>query len=100
MYTKQNKIITSKEEITNYVEGIDIFNSKFLYELRKPELNREVYTVTIYEYRPDLIAQDFYGDVKYEGILMLQVGRLENLVRGNRILLVSRSDVNSILSRI
>lgn len=100
MYSKQNKIITNKEEVSNYIEGLDIFNSRFLYELFRPELSRQIYTVTVYEYRPDLIAQDFYGDVKYQGILMLQVGKLENLVKGNKILLVPRNKVDGIISKL
>lgn len=101
MYTKENTMISSKEELSNYVEGIDLFNSQFLYLLTNPELERKVYEITVYEYRPDLIAEEFYGDTKYMGIVMAQVGvGLEGLKRGNKILLLPKSTVTSILNAI
>lgn len=99
MYTKGNTMISSKEELSNYVEGLDLFNSQFLYMLTNPELERQVYEITVYEYRPDLIAEDFYGSTKYTGIVMAQVGvGLAGLKRGNKILLLSSSAISEILS--
>lgn len=101
MYTRGDRIITNKSEVSNYVEGLDFFNSKFLYELSRPELSREIYEITVYEYRPDLIARDFYGDVSYQGIVMLQAtGGLLGLKRGNKILLVPKVKVDSIIQNL
>ena len=101
MYTKENTMISSKEEISNYIEGLDIFNSQFLYMLANPELERKVYEITVYAYRPDLIANEFYGSPKYAGLVILQSGvGLAGLKRGNKILLLSKDSIQSILNSI
>lgn len=101
MYTKGNKIITSRENLCNYIEGKDIYNSKFLMMLQDPKLEKIVYEITTYSYRPDLIAQEVYGSVNYMGLVMLQVGcGLEYLKRGYKFYLVSPKSMSNILMNI
>lgn len=101
MYTKKDAITTNKCELSNYIEGQDLYNSKFLYELTSPTLDREIYEISVYEYRPDLIAKDFYLDEKYAGIVMLQVtGGLGSLKRGNKIRLIPKLKVDQIIGSV
>lgn len=100
MFTKGNSIVTNKQEISNYMEGLDLYNSKFLYEVTNPNYTRVAYEITVYEYRPDLIANDFYGDSGYEGIVMLQAKKLENLKRGGKILLLPKITIDRIIGNL
>lgn len=101
MFVKKDKIITNISELSNYVEGMDFFNSRLLYELTRPELEREIYEISVYEYRPDLIAKDFYGNESYQGIVMLQVpSGLLGLKRGERIRLIPMREINKILQNL
>ena len=86
MYRKSNVIIGSKNEIGNYIEGYDIYNSALLYAIDDPKLPKSLYTIEVYEYRPDLIARDFYGSTDYLGLLVYQAGiGLENYKRGTTL---------------
>lgn len=101
MFVKKDRIITNINELSNYIEEMDFCNSRLLYELSRPELSRELYEITVYEYRPDLIAKDFYGSDSYQGIVMVQVpAGLLGLKRGNKIQLVSKNVVNNILQEL
>ena len=101
MYTKQNRIISNKAELANYIEDFDVYNSKLIEKLRNPALSKNVYEITVYEYRPDLIAQDFYGSTTYTGLVILQCGiGLESYTKGTVLSLLSKSTIDSILGYI
>lgn len=99
MYSKDSKIITSKEELSNYISGIDVYSSELLVLISKSDIPREIYQITDYEYRPDLIAEDYYGSSKFMGLLMLQAGRgLEYLTRGSCISLIPKKYLLELIS--
>ena len=98
MYTKSKSMGSKKQDLSNYVEGYDIYNSKLLELLKDPKIETVEYTITKYEYRPDLIAQDFYRDEKYTGILMITCGiGLEEYIRGVILKLIPKSVLDRII---
>lgn len=101
MFTKESKIINNKQDLSNYISGYDVYNSSLLIYLNDPQIERENYEIMTYTFRPDLIAQDYYGDVSYEGlvVLMASIG-LESYTKGNVIQLIPKSVLDSILSNI
>ena len=100
MYKKKDRIINSVENLSNYVEGNDVYNSTLFYFLADPTIEREPYQVTVYEYRPDLIAEDFYGSTEYMGILLVQLGlSLSDLKKGTTIFLIPKAIVDSIIDQ-
>ena len=101
MFTKESKIINNKQNLSNYISGYDVYNSSLLIYLNDPQIERENYEIMTYTFRPDLIAQDHYGDVSYEGlvVLMASIG-LESYTKGNVIQLIPKSVLDSILSNI
>ena len=96
---KSNKSITSGIwNLINYIDGIDIYNAYLLQELQRPDLSREIYEIKNYQYRPDLIARDFYGSDNYSGLILLQTGlTLSNFKRGVVLSLISKGDLDNIL---
>ena len=99
MYKRSNKINSNTIEPSNYVEGIDIYNSLLLRYLNDPDVTREDYLITNYQMRPDLIARDYYGDSSYEGLLMLQCPiPLEELKIGLVIRLIPKVTLDNILN--
>ena len=101
MYKKPTKYTYTREELSNYIEGNDVFNSSFLSILSNPDLPRISYTITEYEYRPDLIANEIYGSSSYEGILMLQTGlSLSDYKNGRIITVLSKTVLDSILNNL
>ena len=101
MYTKNNSIISNKNELANYIEGNDVYNAALLLYMNDPRIERTSYTITAWEYRPDLIAKDFYGETSYQGLLMLQAGTsLEGYRRGYTIQLIPKTTLDNILGNI
>ena len=101
MYSKANKVSSGIEDIVNYISGCDVYNSKLIKQLRDPSLPREQYEIKTFEYRPDLIAQDFYGSTNYEGLLMIQTGStLTNFRKGTTLTLIPKSNLDSLLRSI
>ena len=101
MYTRANKVSSGIEDIVNYVEGTDIYNSKLIEMIRDPGLPREEYEIKTYEYRPDLISKDFYGSTGYEGLVMIQTGSsLTNLQKGVTLMLIPKDRLDSLLRSI
>lgn len=93
--------MSSKTELANYIEDYDVYNASILLYLNNPNIERTSYLITTYEYRPDLIAQDFYGDTSYQGLLMLQAGTsLLGYQRGSIIELIPKTTLDSILGNI
>lgn len=98
MYRKNKNIIYEKENLGNYIEGFDVYNSHLLLELSDPSIYRELYQITVYEYRPDLIAKDFYGSESYMAYILLQAGmNVENYTRGRWIKLIPKLKLDELI---
>lgn len=101
MYTKESILKGTRTNLSNYIEGIDIYNSAFLHYLSSPELEKVPYRITVYEYRPDMIAQDFYGSTEYLGILLAQLGvGLSYLKKGEVIYLIPKTVIDTLIRNI
>ena len=101
MYSKNSRLINSVEDLSNYVEDFDIYNSYFLYLISDPSLIREDYQIKVYSYRPDLIARDFYGSEKYLGILMAQTKlRLDGFKKGTILSLIPKKTIDEIIKNL
>ena len=83
MYKRSTKIVVEGVNPKNYIEGFDVYIARLLDLLKDESIVKNDYKITTYEYRPDLIAKDIYGDEKYEGLLLLMCGMgLENYTKG------------------
>ena len=101
MYGKSNKIITAIEELSNYIYEYDVYNAQILEVLQTPGLEKEDYEITVYQYRPDLIAEEVYGSRNYLGLLMLQTGlTLANFTKGTIIKLIPKITLDNLLRSI
>jgi hypothetical protein len=101
MYRRSKTLNSEFEDLSNYIEGSDVYNSVLLTAISDPNLYNETYEITVYEYRPDLIAKDFYGSSKYLGLLLVQCPPgLDTYKRGNRLKLISKTTLDNILSKI
>ena len=98
MFTRANKIISNIEELGNYIEGFDVYNSLFLNSILDPNLERVSYRITRFEYRPDLIAEEIYGSSSYSAILLISTGkRVSDLTAGTVLYVVPKSTVDEII---
>ncbi len=98
MYTKPSRITLNYTSLTNYILESDVYNSKLLYLLSDPNISRVDYTITVSEYRPDLIAKDFYGSVDYLPYVILSAGLgLEQYRKGAVISLVPKDILDSFI---
>lgn len=101
MFIKQSEIKNSKVDLCNYISGIDIFNSLLLSKLMDTSIDRVDYEITTHQYRPDLIAKDFYGSVDFTGLVLLQARRgLETFTKGSIIQLIPPQILNTILENL
>jgi hypothetical protein len=101
MYKKQSRIISSVSSLDNYIDGADIYNSEFLLRLSDPTLERDSYEITTMQYRPDLVAKEYYGDEKYLGILLLQSARnLADFKKGAILQLLPKKTIDSIIGNL
>lgn len=99
MYRKKSKIVNTSENLGNYIEGFDVYNSLFLYKLSDQSLTREDYVITVYEYRPDLIARDYYGSTSYMGIVLAQTKlTTEQFKKGTVLKLLPKSTIEGIIN--
>jgi hypothetical protein len=99
MYRKKSKIVSTYENLGNYIDGFDVYNSLFLQRIANPTLAREKYIITVYEYRPDLIAKDYYGSTSYMGILLAQIKlTVDQLERGVILELLPKTTIESIIN--
>jgi hypothetical protein len=99
MYTKTTKTGSYKQDLSTYIDGYDLYNSRLLDILKDPSIETKDYIIKTNEYRPDLIAQDFYGDSKYMGIMMITCGiGLENYKRGVTLKLIPLTTLLNILN--
>lgn len=101
MFNKKNKISESKQDLSNYIDDYDLFNSLLFDKLRDPSIKRISYTITKYEYRPDLIAKEIYGDEKYMGLLIYTCGlNLEQYQVGVVLQVIPKSDLDRLVDSV
>ena len=97
MFTKKNKIINTQNDLANYIDGYDVYNSKILENLNDQPKVR--YLIRTFEYRPDLIALDIYGSVDYMGFLLITCGTgLESYAKGNVIEVLPKSTIDLMIN--
>lgn len=101
MYNKNKTIQYQKEDLGNYIEGSDVYNSLLLLRLSDTSLPRELYQIKTYEYRPDLIAKDYYGSESYLAYILLQGGlRIQDYQKGIILRLIPKETLDSIIDEI
>lgn len=101
MYTKNSKITSNKQNLSNYISGFDVYNASILVYLNDPGVKKEYYEITTYTFRPDLIAEDYYGSANYEGLVVLMASRgLQTYTKGSIIQLIPKPVLDNILSNI
>lgn len=101
MFTINKVVIKNKSHVENFIQGKDVYNSLFLMKLRDPMVPKVAYEITTKQFRPDLIAKDFYGSTEYMGVLMLQLSSysgLEFYKKGKIIPLIEKSHIDNLLS--
>lgn len=100
MYTKPSRIYSDVTGMENYIEEADVYNSLLLFYLQDPNLETEEYTVKT-PYRTDIIAEEFYGDSKYESYVIFQLKiPINALTRGRSINLITLQELTKILDKI
>lgn len=101
MYIKDKKTNISGNELANYIEGFDVYNSKLVELLNSSNIRYEYYQITTNEYRPDLISADIYGSSKYVGILYFVNGiSIESYIKGNVIRYIPLGVLSSLISKL
>lgn len=101
MYTKPQRLISKIENLGNYVEGFDIYNSKFLSMILDPKIEKINFTIQTSEYRPDLIAKRFYGDESYMGLVIVQSRKsLNEFKEGTTIQLIPKNKLDELLRNV
>lgn len=105
MYKRVKTYISSSEVSPDrFIESIndipDYANSTLLYKLDEEDTRSE-YTITKYERRIDLIANEIYGNEKYSWILMyLNRVTVNELVRGKVLEYIPMTTLENILRSI
>lgn len=101
MYRKESRIIGNTTELGNYIQGADVYNSKVLYDLMSSEIEKDSYEIKTFEYRPDLIALDYYGSVDYLPYVLISSGiGLEQFTKGTIIKLIPKHYIQGIINSI
>jgi len=101
MYRKRGTTLVSKEDLGNYIEEFDVYNSLLLLRMSDTSLPREIYQIKTYEYRPDLIAQDYYGSESYLTYILLQGGlSIEGYRKGTVLKLIPKDTLDLIIENI
>ena len=99
MYTKAGTIQASKYDFSNYIEGYDVYNSKIIELAKEHEDEKVDYLITTMDYRPDLIAQELYGDTKFVAFLMISTALgLEGYKKGTTIRVLPRGVFDEIIN--
>ncbi len=98
MYNKRKTILAYKENLGNYIENFDVYNSLLLLRLSDTSLPRELYQIKTYEYRPDLISKDYYGSESYLEYVLLQGGMaIQSYKKGTILRLIPKDILDSII---
>lgn len=100
MYKRPKRIYTNLKRLENYIEGEDVYNSLLLFLLQDTKLETSEYTVNV-PYRPDIIAEEFYGDVGYEPFVILQLKTpIDKVTKGRTFKFITKSEIDRILDQI
>lgn len=100
MYTKPKRIYTNLKRLENYIEGKDVYNSLLLFLLQDTNLETSEYTIKT-PYRPDIIAEEFYGDTGYEPFVILQLKTpIDQVTRGRVFKFITKAEIDKILDQI
>lgn len=98
MYYSSRTLIGNGKELANYVKDYDVYNSIFLKRLASEDLPREYYKIETFEYRPDLIAKDFYGSSDYSALVIIQNAMpLSSYSRGTILRLIPKDYLDNLL---
>ena len=101
MYTKPQRMIARIENLGNYIENYDIYNSKLLSNLLDPKIERVDYMIQTSEFRPDLVAKKFYGDANYMGLVIVQSRiSLDKFKEGTIIKLIPKDKLDALLRNV
>lgn len=98
MYRRTKQYIKSSELNPDiFIEDYDYKNSELLYKFDRIT-EYQLYEITKYEHRIDLISKDIYQDAKY-GWVLLYINRIsiDELVRGIKLKYPSKSDLVTII---
>lgn len=97
----KQKLTNNTKDIINYVDGFDVYNSVFMDLVKNSFYERVPYEIRTFEFRPDLIAEDIYGDSKYLGIFMITCGvGLEGLYKGAVISIIPKEILDEIILKL
>jgi hypothetical protein len=99
MFTRNKENFISKDDdLSTYIDGVDVFNSVLLDKIRDAHSERVPYEIRTFEYRPDLICEELYNDVDLLGLFMLSCGvSLSDLKKGAIIQVLPRDVLIRIL---
>lgn len=102
MYTRPSKISSGTPEVFDFIsKERGVYDSLLLHKLSDPLLPREKYEIKASPYRPDLIAEDFYGSVEYMDLVVLQAAiGLQDYRIGTIISLIPKKILDLIISNI
>ena len=101
MFKHTSKRNLDQRDLSNYIEGFDVYNARLMDGIRDAYDSRVPYEIRTFEYRPDLIAKDIYGDTKYTGLFMLSCGvGLGGLKKGAILQIIPKQVLDEILSNL
>lgn len=101
MYTRERQLHGMPSDICNYIDDIDVYDSTLIADLINPSIIKIPYEITRFDYRPDLIAKDFYGSESYLPYVILQTGKdIEEFTKGSTIYLTPKSVIDEIINGI
>ena len=101
MYRRKT-ISVNKNGIENYIDDTDIYNSKLLNIISADSsIERVPYKIEQFEYRPDLICEDFYGSIDYYGLFLLTCGaEIDDFQLGNILYLIPKGTLNTFIASV
>ena len=99
MYSKSKRVFTNKMDLANYIEDSDVYNSELLNIISQSEIEREEYKIRKFEFRPDLISRDYYGDSRYFGLFLLTCGAdFDDFQIGNSLYLIPKDTLDKLIA--
>lgn len=100
MYNRSENVVKNNNAINNFIEGVDIYNSSLLYKLNSVEKISYIIPEG-FQYRPDLIAKELYGNERLQGYVLIQSGlSLDQLKQGTKLELANLNTLKSLIDGI
>lgn len=102
MYTRPSRISSGTPEVFDFIsEERGVYDSLLLYRLSDSLIPRENYEIKVSPFRPDLIAEDFYGSAEYLDLVVLQAAiGLQDYRVGTIISLIPKNVLDLIISNV